>query len=118
MSARVPQDVDLEDRIIFGLTAARFGELGLAALGGLAAWRLLPVAGGVIAVFAVAAGAALAWGRWRGRGADHWLLAGTRYMVRTRRIEVDRIHLPRRSAAPRAGTRARPRLTVLEGPLE
>ena len=77
MNARVPQDVDLEDRLIYGLSPIRFGYLVIAVLGALSLWRLeaLPPwlrTGPCLAV--LAAGAALAWGRWRGRAVDRWLL--------------------------------------------
>ncbi len=77
MNARVPQDVDLEDRLIYGLSPIRFGYLVIAVLGALSLWRLeaLPPwlrAGPCLAV--LAAGVALAWGRWRGRSVDRWLL--------------------------------------------
>src|SRR5260370_8117157 len=78
MNARVPQDVDLEDRLIYGLSPIRCGYLVIAVLGALSLWRLeaLPPwlrTGPCLAV--LAAGAALAWGRWRGRAVDRWLLA-------------------------------------------
>jgi len=76
MNARVPQDVDLEDRLIYGLTPLRFGYLVIAALGALSLWR----AGGLPAwlrtlpcLLLLGAGASLAWGRWQGRAVDRWL---------------------------------------------
>ena len=77
MNARVPQDVDLEDRLIYGLSPIRFGYLVIAVLGTLSLWRLeaLPPwlrAGPCLVV--LAAGAVLAWGHWRGRAVDRWLL--------------------------------------------
>ena len=76
MNARVPQDVDLEDRLIYGLSPLRFGYLVIAVLGALTLWRLdalSPWARAVPCVLALAAGAGLAWGRWHGRALDRWL---------------------------------------------
>jgi hypothetical protein len=89
MNARVPQDVDLEDRLIYGLSPVRFGYLVIAALGALSAWRIdvLPV--GVRAVpcmLLLAAGAALAWGRWRDRPLDHWVVDVAVYIRRNYRV--------------------------------
>src|SRR5207302_2354990 len=75
MRARVPQDVDLEDTLVLGLSPTRFGYLVIAALGALSLWRLDAVAvaarlAGCLLV--VGSGAALAWGRWRSRGLDCW----------------------------------------------
>jgi PrgI family protein len=77
MRARVPQDVDLEDRLIYGLSPLRFGYLVIAVLGALSLWRVealppwlrLPPC---LALLAAAAG--LAWGRWQGRTLDRWLV--------------------------------------------
>ena len=77
MNARVPQDVDLEDRLIYGLSPVRFGYLVLAVLGALTLWRLdalPPWVRAVPCLLALAAGAGLAWGRWRGRALDRWLV--------------------------------------------
>lgn len=77
MNARVPQDVDLEDRLIFGLSPVRFGYLVIAVLGALSLWRLdvLPSWLRALPCLAlVAAGAGLAWGRRRGRALDGWLV--------------------------------------------
>jgi hypothetical protein len=132
MHARVPQDVDLEDRLLFGLTATRFGELALAALAALAAWRVVPWVGGSLATLLLAGGAALGWGRWRGRGADHWLVSVVLFAVRTHRLQIDNDGLrwcrtavarwgrqPKRVLARgRPSARVRPALRVLDGPAE
>ena len=102
MHARVPQDVDLEDRLLFGLTAVRFGQVAVACLAAVAAWRLVPWVGGALAVVLVALGAAAGWGSWRGRGLDHWAVAIARYLLRTRRIEVDSARLQARLGRVRA----------------
>jgi hypothetical protein len=88
--ARVPLDVDLEDRVIYGLSPQRLAYAALALLAAMAAWHALPgPSGPVVAVLTAAAGAALAWGGWAGRGLDAWLLAIARYAIRTYRVELD-----------------------------
>src|SRR5919198_4284265 len=76
MPARIPQDVDLEDRLVLGLTPVRFGYL---VIGGLAAfcvwnarWGPLP-ARLALALPLLLGGVTLAWGRWRGRPLDGWV---------------------------------------------
>ena len=89
MRARVPLDVDLEDRLLYGLTPVRLAYVVLAGLGGLAVWSLeaLPmVVRGAVAVVAVASGGVMAWGRWRGRAADEWAIDGVRFLVSSHRI--------------------------------
>ncbi len=74
----MPQDVDLEDELVYGLTALRFTYLiaaGLAALVLLHGGALPKGPARVVSALVVAAlGAALAWGRWQGRATDAWLL--------------------------------------------
>jgi hypothetical protein len=104
--ARIPLDVDLEDRVIYGLSPQRLGYAALAVLAAMAAWHALPgLAGPAAAVLTALLGAALAWGRWAGRGLDAWALAIARYGLRTYRIELDSSALSRLS-----GMRRRPRL--------
>jgi hypothetical protein len=77
MNARVPQDVDLEDRLIYGLTPVRFGYLVIAVLGALTVWRLDALSPWLRAfpcLLVLGLGAGLAWGRWQGRAADRWLI--------------------------------------------
>lgn len=75
MPARIPLDVDLEDRLVLGLTPVRFGYL---VIGGLAAfcvwnarWGAVPVRL-ALALPLLLGGVTLAWGRWRGRPLDRW----------------------------------------------
>jgi PrgI family protein len=85
MRARIPQDVDLEDRLAFGLTTARFGYLALAALAAFTIWTARWAAWPVRALAALpvlGVGAGLAWGRWRGRGLDHWAIDLGVYLAR------------------------------------
>ncbi len=82
MRARVPLDVDLEDRLVYGLTPIRLAYVVLAGLGALAVWSAHSLPSFVragLAVLLIVAGAALAWGRWRGRAADEWLMDAARF---------------------------------------
>ena len=77
MRARVPQDVDLEDRLVYGLSPLRFGYLVIAVLAALSLWRVeaVPPWLRVLPCLALLSGAAaLAWGRWQGRALDRWLV--------------------------------------------
>jgi hypothetical protein len=89
MRARVPLDVDLEDRLIYGLTPVRLGYAVLAVLGAMALWSagwLVAPVRGFAAVVVLLAGATLAWGRWRGRPADGWLTDFALFVLSTRRL--------------------------------
>jgi hypothetical protein len=77
MTARAPLDVDLEDKLLYGLTPMRLGYVVLALLAAFALWSSPWAA----APFRVAAcvmvllgSSTLAWGRWRGRAVDGWLM--------------------------------------------
>ncbi len=89
MSARVPLDVDLEDKLLYGLTPMRLGYLVVSLLGGFAiwssAWSPQPVRA-VVSLAVIGLGVAMAWGRWRARATDQWLsditiFVGRRYRV-------------------------------------
>jgi len=100
MNARVPQDVDLEDRLVYGLSPVRFGYLVIAVLGALSLWRLdalSPWLRVVPCLLALGAGAGLAWGRWNGRAADRWLIDAGVYLRRN--YALRRPSLRRRSAS-------------------
>jgi hypothetical protein len=76
MSARAPLDVDLEDKLVYGLTPMRLAYMLVSLLGGFALWSspwsIQPVrAGACLGVIGL--GVAMAWGRWRARAADRWL---------------------------------------------
>ena len=89
MRARVPLDVDLEDRLLYGLTPARLAYVVLALLAAFAAWSLywMPAYARVpLAVIAVVMGGVMAWGRWRGRAADAWCVDLVLFLCATRRI--------------------------------
>ncbi len=90
MAARAPLDVDLEDKLLYGLTPMRLGYVVLALLVAFSIWsgRWAPGAlRGAIASLVVGVGAAAAWGRWRGRAADAWMLDLVAFMVANYRFE-------------------------------
>lgn len=77
MHARVPLDVDLEDKLIYGLTPTRLAYVVLALLAAFAIWTTHwspPPVRAPVAIVVAAVGAAAAWGRWRGRAVDGWLV--------------------------------------------
>jgi hypothetical protein len=89
----MPQDVDLEDKLIYGLTPVRFGYLVVAALAAVMVWNLTalpPYARLPGCIVLCAAGAVLGWGRFAGRPADRFLadallFVGRSYRLRRRR---------------------------------
>jgi hypothetical protein len=110
MPARAPLDVDLEDKLLYGLTPMRLGYVMLALLGAFALWSSIWAATPVRAaacVVVLLGGAALAWGRWRGRAIDGWLTDFAAFVARTQRVTwneswVDRLRRlpwPRSAAA-------------------
>jgi hypothetical protein len=92
MRARAPLDVDLEDKLLYGLTPMRLAYLviGLVAGFGLwsSQWAPSPVRA-FVCVFAIAAGAIAAWGRWRGRAVDGWAADFALFVLSTHRIVFD-----------------------------
>ena len=89
MRARVPQDVDLEDKLVYGLTPIRFGYLVIAGLGAISVWnlRLLPAPLRLLACLLVAGGGVLlVWGRWRGRPPDRLLADAVVFLRRNYRL--------------------------------
>lgn len=89
MRARVPQDVDLEDKLIYGLSPQRFAYVVACSLGALSIWRLEQIAAGLRVIpclMLIAMGALLAWGRWRGRGVDGWLVDLVAFARRNYRV--------------------------------
>src|SRR5919108_6530685 len=89
MRARMPQDVDLEDKLIYGLTPVRFGYLVVAALTAVMVWNLTAIASYVrlpACLIVCAAGAILGWGRFAGRPADRFLVDALLFFARSYRI--------------------------------
>ncbi len=90
MRARVPLDIDIEDRIVYGLTPIRLAYAVLAALAAMAVWSAQALVAGArvpACVAILAAGACLGWGRFRGRATDAWLVDIALFVWRTRRVE-------------------------------
>jgi hypothetical protein len=110
MPARAPLDVDLEDKLLYGLTPTRLGYVVMALLGGLALWSsrwAAPPIRAAACLFVFGIGATFAWGRWRGRPLDGWVTDAAAFMTRTQRVAwdgrwVDRL---RRPVWPIASTR-------------
>ncbi len=98
MRATVPLDVDLEDKLLYGLTATRLVYLLVALLSGFALWSAhwadQPVRAAAC-LLVIGLGAAAAWGRWRGRAADDWIsdiavFIARRYRVRWTAVRLNR----------------------------
>jgi len=108
MHARVPLDVDMEDRLVYGLTPIRLAYIVLALLGGITLWSshwAPALVRGPSSFLVIALGAALAWGRWRGRAADDWAVDLATFTTATYRLRLDRTWLRRPSVQqdPRRG---------------
>jgi hypothetical protein len=89
MRARVPLDVDLEDRLVYGLTPLRLAYAVLAGLAAMALWSapwLIALVRWPLVVVVLAAGAVLAYGRFRGRPFDDWLVDAFLFIISTRRL--------------------------------
>ena len=89
MLARVPLDVDLEDRLLYGLTPLRLAYAVGALLVAFALWSSPwspAVVRGVASALVIAVGAIMSWGRWRGGPADRWVVEFLLFVARTRRL--------------------------------
>jgi hypothetical protein len=93
MPARVPLDVDLEDRLLYGLTPTRLAYVVISLLGAFALWSSdwapAPVRGSA-ALVVIGIGAAMSWGRWRGTPADVWIVDLALFTARTRSLQSNR----------------------------
>lgn len=90
MPAKAPLDVDLEDKLVYGLTPIRLAYLVVALLAGFSIWSTQwapPPFRAAAAVLVVVVGAASAWGRWRGRAADRWATDLAVFVCANYRIE-------------------------------
>ena len=98
MRARAPLDVDLEDKLLYGLTPMRLAYLVVALVGGFALWSS-PWAPSPVRAFAcsavVATGAIAAWGRWHGRPVDRWVADISIFVISTQRVVVNASWLTR-----------------------
>jgi hypothetical protein len=89
MPARVPLDVDLEDRLLYGLTPLRLAYAVGALLAAFALWSTPwgpPALRAVASSLVIGTGAIMSWGRWRGMPADGWLVNIALFTFRTRRL--------------------------------
>jgi hypothetical protein len=114
--ATAPLDVDLEDRLLYGLTPTRLAYMVLALLGGFALWSS-QLAPSFVRAFAcmvvIGIGATAAWGRWRGRPIDAWVADISLFFIKTHRVAW-RAHEAPRSTVPSirpTSTAAAPRIT-------
>lgn len=93
MAARVPLDVDLEDKLLYGLTPMRLGYLVVGLIVAFSMWSgqwgPAPLRAG-IALVAGLAGAIAAWGRWRGRAIDAWVVDATAFLLANYRVHIRR----------------------------
>jgi hypothetical protein len=98
MRAKAPLDVDLEDKLLYGLTPMRLAYLVVGLLSGVTLWSSswapepLPA---VACVAVVAIGGSAAWGRWRGRPVDAWIADIATFVVRTRRVVLNECWIQR-----------------------
>ena len=93
MSARAPLDVDLEDKLIYGLTPMRLAYVVAALVLAFALWSshwAPPVLRAIAASSVIVLGAAAGWGRWRGRPADRWAVDVALFAATNYRIEFNR----------------------------
>ena len=91
MRARIPAGIDLEDRLLYGLSPARLGYV--AGLAVLASWfwrqpvwaplRILP------AILLLAAAAAVGWFRHEGRHLDQWARDLVLHVIASYLLDVD-----------------------------
>ncbi|HEX2647016.1 MAG TPA: hypothetical protein VHO95_07290 [Candidatus Dormibacteraeota bacterium] len=87
--ARVPLDVDIEDKLLYGLTPIRLGYLIVAMLVAFSVWSAhwaAPPFRAPVALTIVVIGAAAAWGRWRERATDAWAMDLALYMIANYRV--------------------------------
>ncbi len=95
MHARIPLDVDLEDKLLYGLTPTRLAYLVVGLLSAFAIWSShwapSPLRA-TLAITAAAIGAIAAWGRWRSRPVDRWVTDLALFLMSTYRLHW---HVPR-----------------------
>ena len=89
MPARVPLDVDLEDRLVYGLTPTRLAYVVISLLGSFALWSsdwAPAMVRALAALIVIVIGVAMSWGRWRGTSADVWLVDAVLFTARTHQV--------------------------------
>jgi hypothetical protein len=87
--ARVPLDVDLEDKLVYGLTPIRLAYAAVAMVSAFAVWSAAwapSLMRGSLAVAVIVGGVTVSWGRWRGRAIDLWVADILVYASRNYRI--------------------------------
>ena len=103
MHAKAPLDVDLEDKLLYGLTPIRLAYLVVALLAAIAIWSS-PWAPSPVRLVAsltvVVLGAAGAWGRWQGRAADAWIADISIFLINTHRVSWNAQLLRRQARRP------------------
>ena len=107
MRARIPAGIDLEDRLLYGLSPVRLGYVAGLVVLAIWFWRQpLPVPLRVLpAAILLGAAAAVGWLRYEGRHADSWVEDLVRHVVRRYRIEVVRTNSVNRPALPESRLR-------------
>jgi hypothetical protein len=93
MPARVPLDVDLEDKLLYGLTPMRLAYVVVALLAAFSLWSShwsQPPIRGLAAGLIMTVGALAAWGRWRGRPVDGWVIDLAVFIVVNHRVALRR----------------------------
>jgi hypothetical protein len=89
MPARVPQDVDLEDKLVFGLSPIRFGYLVAGVIVGVLIWSgPLPAPLRVLAALPLTTAVILALGRWHGHPIDGLVWDFGLHAFRNYRLEL------------------------------
>ena len=89
MPARIPLDVDLEDKLLYGLTPTKLAYLVVALLAAFSIWstQWAPApARAACAIVIGAVGVITAWGRWRGRALDSWVIDLAAFCAATYRL--------------------------------
>jgi uncharacterized membrane protein (DUF2068 family) len=117
MRARAPLDVDLEDKLLYGLTPMRLAYLVIGLVAGFGLWSS-PWAPSAVRAFAcavvVVTGAIAAWGRWRGRAVDGCAADLFLFVISTRRLALDQRYFERlRRRSARAAPILPPRAPVV-----
>ena len=91
MRARIPLDVDLEDKLIYGLSPLRFAYVLVAGVAAMAIWssNTGPSAlRGTACVLVAILGAAAGWLRHEGRHLDSWVSDIGAFLLRNYRLEL------------------------------
>jgi len=113
MTARAPLDVDLEDKLVYGLTPIRLAYVAVALVAGFAIWSshwAPAVLRDVAVATVILGGATAAWGRWRGRAADEWALDLAVFLMRNYTVDwqAARWRLPGLTQTVEVDSRDRP----------